>query len=321
MTQNVKTEQEIKSFKTKGHIHRAFDRLIRKKLAVGCLVILGIIYLSGITVDWISPYGYTDQDYTQIRQSPNSSHWLGTDRAGRDVFTRVLWGIQNTLILTFVGMLTGGLILGVTMGLVSGYFGGYIDAIIQRSGEVVSSIPTFFLILIISATVRPRIIEFVRWVEDNSFLEGLVRGGIVDYFVISLYLVIFGLIGSARLVRGQILYLKETQFIDAARSIGVSTPNVLFRHLLPNAISPLIVTVTMGMGSMIGAEIFLSWIGLGIQPPRPSLGVMLWESGNISVIRTEPWLMFAPGSVAFLMVLAWNLLGDALNDVFNPRTY
>ena len=321
MTQNVKTEQEIKSFKTKGHIHRAFDRLIRKKLAVGCLVILGIIYLSGITVDWISPYGYTDQDYTQIRQSPNSSHWLGTDRAGRDVFTRVLWGIQNTLILNFVGMLTGGLILGVTMGLVSVYFGGYIDAIIQRSGEVVSSIPTFFLILIISATVRPRIIEFVRWVEDNSFLEGLVRGGIVDYFVISLSLVSFGWIGTARLVRGQILYLKETQFIDAARSIGVSTPNVLFRHLLPNAISPLIVTVTMGMGSMIGAEIFLSWIGLGIQPPRPSLGVMLWESGNISVIRTEPWLMFAPGSVAFLMVLAWNLLGDALNDVFNPRTY
>ena len=321
MIQNAKTEQAINSFKSKGHIHRAFDRLIRKKLAVGCLVILVIIYLSGITVDWISPYGYTDQDYTQIRQSPNSSHWLGTDRAGRDVFTRVLWGVQNTLILTFVGMLTGGLILGVTMGLVSGYFGGYVDAIIQRSGEVVSSIPTFFLILIISATVRPRTIEFVRWVEDNSLLEGLIRGGIVDYFVISLSLVSFGWIGTARLVRGQILYLKETQFIDAARSIGVSTTNILFRHLLPNAISPLIVTVTMGMGSMIGAEIFLSWIGLGIQPPRPSLGVMLWESGNISVIRTEPWLMFAPGSVAFLMVLAWNLLGDALNDVFNPRTY
>jgi len=321
MIQGIKTEPEMDSFQRKGHIHIAFDRLIRKKIAIACLVILAIIYFSGIAVDWISPYGYTDQDYTQIRQSPNFSHWVGTDRAGRDVLTRVLWGVQNTLILTFVGMLTGGLVLGVTMGLVSGYFGGYVDGIIQRSGEVVSSIPTFFLILIISATIRPRVIEFVRWVEDNSFLEGLIRGGIVDYFVISLSLVSFGWIGTARLVRGQILYLKETQFIDAARSIGVSTSNILFRHLLPNAISPLIVTVTMGMGSMIGAEIFLSWIGLGIQPPRPSLGVMLWESSNISVIRTEPWLMFAPGSVAFLMVLAWNLLGDALNDVFNPRTY
>ena len=218
-------------------------------------------------------------------------------------------------------MVTGGLVIGVTMGLIAGYFEKSIDALIMRTGEIFALIPTFFLVLIIAATLRPRILMWIRWVEDNSFLEGLIRVGIVDYFVISLSLVSFGWIGTARLVRGQILYLKETQFIDAARSIGVSTSNILFRHLLPNAISPLIITVTMGMGSMIGAEIFLSWIGLGIQPPRPSLGVMLWESGNISVIRTEPWLMFAPGSFAFLMVLAWNLLGDALNDVFNPRTY
>ena len=148
MIQGIKTEPEMDSFHRKGHIHIAFDRLIRKKIAIACLVILVIIYFSGIAVDWISPYGYTDQDYTQIRQSPNSSHWLGTDRAGRDVLTRVLWGVQNTLILTFVGMLTGGLVLGVTMGLISGYFGGYVDGIIQRSGEVVSSIPTFFNALI-----------------------------------------------------------------------------------------------------------------------------------------------------------------------------
>ena len=124
----------------------------------------------------------------------------------------------------------------------------------------------------------------------------------------------------ARLVRGQVLYLKETQHVDAARAIGASTPRVLFRHLLPNAISPIVVTVTMGMGVLIGTEIILSWLGLGIQPPRPSLGRMLLEAGNIGALREVPWLLLTPGLVAWTLVLAWNLLGDALNDVLNPRT-
>ena len=138
--------------------------------------------------------------------------------------------------------------------------------------------------------------------------------------MVSLALVSFGWIGMARLVRGQILYIKETQHVEAAKAIGSSTPRILFRHLLPNAMSPIIVTATMGMGNMVGVEIVLSWLGLGIQPPRPSLGTMLFEGGSISVLRTEPWMLLAPGIAAWLMILAWNLLGDALNDVLNPRT-
>ncbi len=215
---------------------------------------------------------------------------------------------------------TGGLVIGVTLGLVSGYFGSRIDSVIMRTGEVFSSFPDILLIIIQAATLRPRILEWVRWVEDHSFLDGLVRTGIADYVVISLALVSFGWIGMARLVRGQVLYLKETQFVESARAIGASTPRVLFLYLLPNAISPIVVTVTMGMGALIGLEIILSFLGLGIQPPRPSLGTMLLEAGSLSALREVPWMLLAPGLVAWTMVLAWNLLGDALNDVLNPRT-
>jgi peptide/nickel transport system permease protein len=151
-------------------------------------------------------------------------------------------------------------------------------------------------------------------------VDGLVRSGVVDYFVVSVALVGFSWIGMARLVRGQILYLKETQHVEAARAIGASTRRILFVHLLPNAISPVVVTVSMGMGSMVGTEIILSWLGLGIQPPRPSLGTMLLQGGRLTVLQEQPWLLLAPGLAAWVMVLAWNLLGDALNDVLNPRT-
>jgi ABC-type dipeptide/oligopeptide/nickel transport system permease subunit len=142
----------------------------------------------------------------------------------------------------------------------------------------------------------------------------------VDYFVVSIALVSFGWIGMARLVRGQILYLKETQQVEAAKAIGASTRRILFVHLLPNAASPIVVTVTMGMGVFVGTEIILSWLGLGIQPPRPSLGTMLLQGGRLTILRDQPWMLLAPGLAAWMLVLAWNLLGDALNDVLNPRT-
>lgn len=306
--------------RAKGHLSRAWSRLLHKKIAVVCLFTLVVVYSAGIFAPLIAPYDYTAQDYTAIRKPPSWEHWAGTDYAGRDMFTRILWGIQNTVIITVVSMATGGLAIGVTLGLMSGYFGKRVDGIIMRTGELFASFPDILLIILLAATLRPRIIEWVRWLEDNSFLDGLVTSGIVDYFVVSLALVAFSWVGMARLVRGQVLSLKETQHVEAARAIGASTPRILFLHLLPNAISPIVVTVTMGMGVLIGTEIILSWLGLGIQPPRPSLGRMLLEAGSLSAIREVPWLLIAPGIVAWVLVLAWNLLGDALNDVLNPRT-
>ena len=303
-----------------SHLKNAVQRLMKKKIAVLCILILITIYVSGLLASIIAPYDYTAQDYSNIKKPPSFEHIMGTDRAGRDVFTRVLWGVQNTAIITFVALITGGLIIGVGLGLLAGYKGGKIDSFIMRIGEISSSFPDILLVIILAATLRPRILDFVRYIEDSYGFSGLVKSGIADYLVVSLALVSFGWIGTARLMRAQVLSIKENQFVESARSIGASTNRILFVHLLPNSISPLIVSVTMGMGALVGTEIILSWLGLGIQPPRPSLGRMLLEGGSISVIRNEPWLLIGPGAIVFMMVLCWNLLGDALNDVLNPRT-
>jgi peptide/nickel transport system permease protein len=294
--------------------------LIRKKLAITCMFFLIVVYGAGILAPLIAPAKYTDQDYSAIRKPPSLSHWAGTDLKGRDVLTRILWGIQNTVIITAVTMLTGGLLIGITLGLMSGYFRGRIDTVIMRVGEVFSSFPDILLMIMLAATLRPRILAMVRSIEDNTFLDGIVRSGVADYIVISIALVSFSWFGMARLVRGQVLALMQTQFIGASQATGASTPRILFLHLLPNAISPIVVTVTMGMGSLIGTEIILSFLGLGIQPPRPSLGTMLLEAGSLSALTQVPWMLLGPGIVAWTLVLSWNLLGDALNDVLNPRT-
>ena len=302
------------------HLPRFIQRLLRKKIAMVCILALVVLYTCGIFAECVSPYGYTDQDYSSILQSPNSDHWAGTDRTGRDVLTRTLWGVQNTLILTVVAMLTGGLVIGLTLGLVAGYMGGKTDGVIMRVGEVFASFPDILLVIILAATLRPRILEIARWLEDTTALEGIVRTGVVDYFVVSFALVAFGWVGMARLVRGQILALRETDYIQAARAIGASTKRILFMHLLPNCISVIVVTVSMGMGALTGTEIVLIRLGLGIQPPRPSLGTMLLGAGNIGTLRDTPWELLVPGLAAFIMVVAWNLLGDALSDALNPRT-
>ena len=308
---------------TKGHLALAWSRLLRKRIAMGCVVALVIIYALGIfapAISELSPYGYTDQDYTAIRKPPNLQHWAGTDLKGRDVLIRVIWGIQTTVVITIVVVLTGGIALGVTLGLVSGYFGQRVDSVIMRTGELFSAFPDILLIILIAATLGGRIRDVVWWIEDHTFLDGLARSGAADYLVISVALVSFGWIGMARLVRGQVLYLKETQFVDAARATGSSTPRIMFAHVLPNAISPIVVSVSMTMGALVGAEIILSWLGLGVQPPKPSLGTMLLEAGSLSALREVPWMLLAPGLAAWTVVLAWNLLGDSLNDVLNPRT-
>ena len=306
--------------RSKGHLRRAMERLVRKKVAVVCMVVIAIIYFAGIFAPLVAPYDYSETNFTAIRKPPSWEHWAGTDFGGRDVFSRVLWGIQPTVIITLVSMVTGGLLIGITMGLMSGYLGGKVDAFIMRTGELFASFPEFLFLIIIAAALKPRFIEMARQLEESTGIEGIVRSGVVDYFIISLALVAFNWVGMARLVRGQVLSLKETPFVEAARAAGASTPRVLFVHLLPNVISPIAVSVSAGMGAMIGAEIILSWLGLGIQPPRPSLGQMLLQAGSISALREVPWMLVAPSVVALTLVLAWNLLGDSLNDVLNPRT-
>ena len=162
-------------------------------------------------------------------------------------------------------------------------------------------------------------LEWAWELEDALGVRGLVRWGFVDYLVVFGALSAFSWVGMARLVRGQVLALKQTQYVEAALAVGASTRRILLVHLLPNALPPVIVVATMGMGAIAGAEVVLSWLGIGIQPPVPSLGNMIREGQSVTILREHPHLLLPPVIVVGLLIFAWSLLGDALNDVLNPR--
>ena len=315
--QRLQTRDEF--HKSHGYFYLSFRRLTRKKLAMTCLVIIVVMYGSGIFASLVAPYGYNDQDLSVVKERPSVLHPLGTDRLGRDMLSRVMYALRTTVIITVISLLSGSLLLGISLGLIAGYFGRWADGLIMRIGEVTTSFPDIFLVLIIVATLKPRILQWVRSFEDSSGIDWIVRLGIVDYLVISFAIAIFSWFGMARLVRGQVLQARENQYVEAARAMGSSTKRILGQHLLPNIVSPVIVSVSAGLGTVAGTEIFLSWLGIGIQPPTPSLGVMIWENGNISVLRSDPHLTLVPSGIFVLLLFTFSLLGDGLNDSFNPR--
>ncbi|HJM54519.1 MAG TPA: ABC transporter permease [Dehalococcoidia bacterium] len=309
----------------------AWRRLRRKKIAMATLSIIIAIYAIGIFAKPLSTHSYSKTDILHRQEGPSTEHFFGTDELGRDIYTRVVWSIQTTVMLTIITVGTGGIVLGVTLGLMAGYFGGRTDTVIMRVGEVVAAFPSILLVILIAATLRPRILDAARDFEDwSNFRDwspigGLVESGVVDYFVVALALLPFAWYGMMRLVRGQVLSIRNSDYIEAARAIGVSTPRLLFSHILPNVTGTIIVTASFGMGAIAGSEIILSFLGVGVQPPRPSLGTMLADVLGpridiVSVIQNHPEQLLAPIIVIWLLIFAWSLFGDALNDVFNPRT-
>ena len=293
-------------------------RLLRKKLGVACLTIILLMYGSGILAPLVTPYGFNDQDLSITKQSPSISHPFGTDRLGRDIFTRIIYGLRTTVIITIVTLVTGSLLIGISLGLLAGYFGRFIDTLIMRVGEVSSAFPEIFLVLIIISTVKAPVTVWVRKIEEIVGFD-IVSLGVVDYLVLSLALAIFSWFGMARLVRGQVLQVRENQYVEAARGIGVPTSRILMRHVLPNVMGPVIVMVSAGLAGVAGSEVLLSFLGIGIQPPPPSLGLMIFENGSISVLRSNPHLLLFPVLTLSMLLFTFNLLGDAVNDAFNPR--
>jgi len=209
-------------------------------------------------------------------------------------------------------------LIGISLGLLAGYFGRFIDTLIMRVGEVSSAFPEIFLVLIIISTVKAPVTVWVRKIEDIVGFD-IVSLGVVDYLVLSLALAIFSWFGMARLVRGQVLQVRENQYVEAARGIGVPTSRILMRHVLPNVMGPVIVMVSAGLAGVAGSEVLLSFLGIGIQPPTPSLGLMIFENGSISVLRSNPHLLLFPVLTLSMLLFTFNLLGDAVNDAFNPR--
>ena len=312
---------ELEEQEARGHSYwsLSIQRLARKKLAMVCLSLIIALYIGSLLSPLITPYEYTAQDLSQSRAGPSLAHPFGADRLGRDMMTRVIYGLRTTVIITVASLMGGTLILGIILGLMSGYMGRWVDSVIMRTGEVTSSFPDIILILIFVAALRPRLVGAVQAFEDATGIDWIIRLGILDYAIISVALSIFGWFGMARLVRGQVLQARESQYTEAALVAGASTARILRVHVLPNILSPLIVSISAGLAGVAGSELVLSWIGIGVQPPVPSLGRMMFENGSIQVLRNEPHLILFPIGTVTLLFFCFNILGDAVNDAFNPR--
>ncbi|MBI4302148.1 MAG: ABC transporter permease [Chloroflexi bacterium] len=298
---------------------QSWRRLRRKRVAMLSLAFLVIVYLGGAFAPWLAPHGYNEQNLEVVFHSPSWRYPLGTDRLGRDMLSRLIWGARTAAIVSIAAVATGSLFLGIFLGSVAGYMGRWVDTIIMRVGDIFLAFPSLLLVIIIAATVKPRVTEFLTRVETRAGISGLVESGAVDYLVVFGTLALVGWVGMARLVRGQILSIKERPFVEAAQALGASSWRILFVHILPSAISPVIVTISMAMGSAVTSEVVLSWLGIGIQPPNPSWGRMIFENGGVVTLRIHPHLLIEPVMVVALVIFAFNLLGDGLNDALNPR--
>jgi len=270
----------------------AWRRLKKNKLAMFGLVMLSLLSILAIIGPWIQPYDYQTQDYSVLNQSPSANHWFGTDEFGRDLWVRVWWGVRISL---FIGIVAAfcEFVVGVLYGGISAYYGGRIDDIMQRFIEVIFGIP-YLLIMILLI---------------------MVMGSGVSTIIIAL--AAFGWVGLARLVRGQVLSLKEQEYVLAARTLGASSSRIILRHLIPNAIGIIIVSLTFSVPAAIFAEAFLSFIGLGIKPPLASLGSLV-NDGQL-VMRNYAYRLLFPAGIFSMIMLSFNLLGDGLRDALDPR--
>ena len=303
--------------------HRVLRRLLRRPIAVVAIVIIVVIYGAGLFAPWVAPYGFNEADFSNRYAEPSLDHPLGTDRLGRDLLSRSIWSAQTTVIVSVAAVLTGGLFLGVGAGLAAGYAGGRTDSIIMRAADTFASVPTILLVLIITATLLPRIVDLARDVEDLTGQDWIVSSGVPSYFLVFGALAIFGWTGIARIVRSQVLALRQEPYVIAARASGAGTPRILFLHLLPNLTNLLLVAFTLSFGALATAEVGLTFLGIGVQPPHPSFGLMVSEAvppgGGLSNLREHPTLILVPAGFIVLLVMSFNLLGDQLTDVLSPR--
>jgi ABC-type dipeptide/oligopeptide/nickel transport system permease subunit len=296
-----------------------WERLRRKRLAMIALVVIVVIYGAGLSASLLAPYSYTEQDLDRGLEGISADHWLGTDRLGRDLLSRAMFSARTTLIITAAVVLSGSLLLGNGLGLLAGYRGGWIDDAIMRVGEVFSSLPALVMLILINAALSSRVLEGVRWIEDNTFVTGLVASGFASYITVFAALSLFFWVGTARIIRAQVLQLREREFVMAAESLGASQRRIIVRHVLPSVTFLIVLQISATLGSIAGSEILLSWFGVGIQPPAPSFGAMIFEGSGARTFQAHPNLLLVPGIIVSLLLLSFSLLGDALNDAIASR--
>jgi len=265
-------------------------RVNRFAMAGGAVVIA--LFVFSWLAPHVSPYNPDDLDLYNVLMPPSMAHWFGTDELGRDVFTRVIFGARISLKVGFVAVGIAA-VIGTVLGLVAGFYGGWIDNILMRLVDIMLCFPTFFLILAVIAMLEPSI-----W-----------------YIMIIIGLT--GWMGVARLVRAEVLSIRELDYVTAARALGARDARIIFRHILPNALSPVLVSATLGVAGAILTESALSFLGIGVQPPTPSWGNIL-TSGK-DYLEFAWWLSLFPGLAILVTVLSYNLLGEGIRDALDPR--
>ena len=263
------------------------------RAAIGVAVIL-LLALAAAFAPLVARDDPTRIDLASRLLPPSAEHWLGTDVQGRDVWSRLVYGARVSLT---VGLVSQGiaLALGLTLGLVAGFYGRWVDELVMRLADVTLAFPTLLLLIAMVAAFQP------------SLTVVLVTIGVV------------GWAGMARLVRGQVLVVRQLEYVQAMRALGASDRRILLRHVLPNVIAPVVIAATLGVAGAIMAEAALSFLGLGVQPPTPSWGAMIAEGRDLSQLRNSPWTSLFPGLAIGAAVLGFNLLGDALRDAIDPR--
>ncbi|CAA9547161.1 MAG: ABC transporter, permease protein 2 (cluster 5, nickel/peptides/opines) [uncultured Thermomicrobiales bacterium] len=267
-------------------------RLARKPRAVIGGAVIAAMVVAAVFAPVVAPYDPTKQDFTNLLQGPSPAHLLGTDELGRDTLSRVIYGARVSL---QVGIIAVGLslIVGGGLGLISGYSGGVVDTVIMRIMDGLLAFPALVLALAITAMLGP------------NLRNAMIAIGVT------------GIPSFARLIRGQVLVVRDLEYVQAAHSVGARHGRIMVRHVLPNTIAPIIVETSVAIPAAILAEAGLSFLGLGIQPPMPSWGAMINTAQGY--MQREPWIAIAPGAAILVAVLAFNFLGDALRDALDPR--
>ena len=264
----------------------------KNKLAVSGTIIITALFVIAIFAPVIAPYDRDAITVKEILQPPSKKYLMGTDDLGRDVLSRIIWGSRVSLLVGFVAVGIS-LAIGAFLGALAGYYGGGVDGMIMRFVDVMLCFPTFFLILAVIAFWEPSIWKIMLVIGITSWM------------------------GVARLVRAEFLSLKERDFVQAARALGGKDIRIIFRHILPNSLAPVLVNATLGVAGAILIESALSFLGIGIQPPDPSWGNMLTAGKNN--IEIAWWLSFFPGFAIFITVLGYNMLGEGIRDAIDPR--
>ena len=309
-------EDEALVSKGRGPLAVAMRRLLRKKVAVAALAFIAVFYFCGVFAPWVAPHSFTDQNLDNVLQGPSWEHPFGTDRLGRDMLSRVIWASRTTVVVTVATLATGGIILAVGLGLLAGYVGGKMDTAVMRLGDVLFALPGLPMLIMINATLGDRVrgMGWLKTLEDTLRIEGFP-----DYVLIFGALSLFSWVGGARVIRSQVLALRETEYVQAARAMGASTARIIVHHLLPNVSNIVIVSLSASLGAIATTEIALTWFGVGIQPPTPSFGAMLFEGGSIRTLQADPHLLLVPAAVVAALIFSFNLLGDALTDILTPH--